>query len=136
MNTKNNNLSSIEEKMDSQHQKIFTQLNNLIVAYSQDKNNDNKESMTEIIDLLGSIASKHFKEEEAYMTKYSYPFYLKHKKSHDDFIQIYNKLKHTVNESDHSLNVIDTSNILINWLKSHILITDKILGKFLKTRTL
>ena len=77
----------------------------------------------------------HFRTEEGYMEKYSYPALQSHRLEHQRFVQKVGEFK-----SSYDAGTIGLSNevmhFLADWLKDHILGTDKKFGPFFNSKGL
>jgi hemerythrin len=125
------NLSVGLDNIDDQHKIWFEKANGLFEAGKEGKAKDYINTM---IDFLDEYTKKHFKDEEAYMTKIAYPELEAQKKAHAGFINDIAKLKSDFNESGGNIAVIINANsIVINWLTSHIKNMDKKIGEYAKT---
>ncbi len=122
------------EIIDDQHKELYQRINRLLEACSQSKG---REVVGETIKFLEDYVVTHFGQEEGYMQKYNYPDYLKHKGYHGEFIKSFGELKskfETDGPGPHI--VIMTNRVVVGWLNSHIRNVDKLLGAYLKDRSL
>lgn len=126
-------LTGIKE-IDLQHKKIFNCLNDLNVALEQLAE---KEKILKLINRLDFYTTTHFDTEESYMLKLEYEKYDEHKKIHEYFKEVYNKIKNNYlykkNKSVYVLAVHLTCT-LAEWLKYHFENEDKELAEFLKNK--
>ncbi len=119
------------ENIDEQHKIWFDKADELFEAGRQKKAKDYINTM---IDFLDEYTKKHFRDEEAYMTKIGYPEIDAQKKAHASFINDLAKLKSDYNEGGGNILVILNANkIVINWLTTHIKNMDKKIGQYAKT---
>jgi len=114
-------------EIDSQHRRLFELVNELHDAMSQGQGS---KLLGDILNNLLHYTKMHFSTEERYMSTYKYPGFMAHKAEHDeltktvvDFVESYRNGKALIS--------IQLMNFLINWLKNHILATDKKSGSFL-----
>lgn len=114
------------DTIDNQHKGIFIRTNNLLDAMILGKG---KEDIVEIIEYIG----EHFNTEENLMAKYNYISYVKQKTEHMLFIKYFFSIKRELEtQGVSSLLLIQTHQILYNWLKNHIANEDKKFCMFIK----
>jgi len=120
------------ERIDKQHHELFDFVNTLI--RSCDEGND-KEQLKETLLFMINYAVLHFDDEEALQAENKYPEYEKHKKMHDDFKVVVLDLVQRFSDSGSSVELSnDVKEIIIKWLKEHIIQEDKKIGEYLKSR--
>lgn len=117
----NDNFSVNIADIDNQHKNLINLINELYNAMSKGKS---KEIMEEIINKMINYANYHFTTEEDLMTKYGFSDYANHKKEHVNFIEKVQKFNEDYKRGNVFVS-IDVLNFLSNWLKNHILGTDK-----------
>ncbi len=117
--------------IDEQHKELFNKVNRLLEACSR---GEGQKVVKEVLDFLGNYVVFHFSTEEQYMSKYSYPDFAAHKKEHDDFVETYKKFRQELEKEQGLSAVMKTNRLVVDWLKNHILMTDKKLGAFLKSK--
>lgn len=118
--------------IDVQHQMIFLSINNFIDDCLKGKS---KEAVKSMLNFLGDYVVKHFLLEERYMSFYSYPEYSFHKSQHTKFQQDFVKLRSQfVREGVTSDFIESLKHRVGDWLINHIMVVDKALGIFLKTK--
>jgi len=109
------------QKIDSQHQKLVSIINNLYDAMVSGKGHDIlKTVLSELLD----YTDYHFKEEETYMDKFKFIKYNEHKKEHLQFIEKMNNFKADF-EDEKVLVSMQLLNYLKEWLICHICEVDK-----------
>ncbi|HBE81003.1 MAG TPA: hemerythrin [Firmicutes bacterium] len=119
-------------KIDDQHKELYRRINQLLEACSQSKG---REVIGETINFLGEYVVDHFGQEEAYMQKYNYPEYPKHKGYHTEFIKSFQDLKARFETDGPGTHIIIMTNrVVVNWLNNHIRNVDNLLGVFLKDK--
>jgi hemerythrin len=107
--------------IDEEH-KGFIGIINKVIAAKQ--HNYSQEEVEEILSELVTFAKEHFKNEEAYMSKFEYPDYLLHYNEHLNFslhMIIYNN---QVINGEYKI-MDELYNYLQEWLVHHIQKTDK-----------
>ncbi len=114
------------KEIDAQHKKLVQMLNELHDAMMQRKS---KEALGKIIGGLIEYADVHFKTEEKYFDKFGYPETEAHKKEHSDFVKKVTDFKKGYDEGRLLLSM-DVMNFLRDWLKNHIMGSDKKYSKF------
>lgn len=103
-------------------------LNELFELFSE---GERGEKVSVLLKKLLEDSEKHFTTEEGYFKKYNYPDYQAHKDEHSKFIQAVTEF---VSKYEHKqLTVtLDVIKFLENWLKDHIMGSDKKYHDFLK----
>lgn len=87
--------------------------------------------MSYIMDGLISYTVRHFKNEEKYMVKFSYPGYEDHKKAHDILIAKVQQYKNRLDDGETSFS-LELMGFLKKWLVEHIQISDMKYKEFFK----
>jgi len=119
-------------EIDGEHKTLVAMINKLNDAMRQGKG---KELLGEIVDGLTKYTATHFATEEKYFDKFGYPDAAKHKKQHADFVQKVSEFKSGFEQGKITLS-IDVVSFLSNWLKTHILGTDKQYSEFFREKGL
>lgn len=128
----NDNLSVNIKVIDQQHKKLVDSINELNDAMKLGKG---KEVMGKIINNLISYTATHFRTEEKYFAQFGYPDLANHKKEHDAFVQKVSEFKDKF-EKGRIMMTIEVMNFLSDWLKNHILVTDKLYVEFFNAKGL
>ena len=115
------------KEIDDQHKILVGMINNLHDAMRDGKG---KLILGEIIEGLSKYTKTHFLNEETLFDKYNYPETDAHRKEHNNFINQIAEFQQGFAEGKLSLS-IQVMNFLKDWLKSHILDTDKKYAPFL-----
>lgn len=124
------NLAVGNKKIDDQHKELFRQIN---VLYDACSRGEGKKSLSELVNFLENYVVEHFSSEEELMKKSNYPGYDNHKRLHQEFVLSFAALKQQIQAEGTSLSsVIKTNKMLADWLRNHIMATDKLLGKYLR----
>jgi len=113
--------------IDTQHKTLVDAANNL---HDSMKNGKGREVVETTLNFLVDYTVKHFTSEEGLMKKNNYPDFVNHKAVHDKFVaEVINmKAKYLSGK----LLPMDLSAALSDWLRNHILGTDKKYIPYLK----
>lgn len=110
------------EIIDNQHKDIFEVINNLIIAF--DENNE-QEKAYEALGFIEDYVKKHFQTEEFYLKKYEYNEMESHIKMHEAFSAQLNEFKISCKRAGITKKAaIQMSEFLLNWWYNHILKVD------------
>jgi len=118
------------KQIDEQHKRLVRLLNELNQAMADGKG---REVMTGILSQLVDYTKGHFATEERLMQGYLYPGYAAHKLEHDQLTKTVLKFQQDVN-SGKAVMSIEVLDFLKNWLRNHILGTDKRYAPFLNSK--
>ncbi len=118
------------DKIDKQHQKLVSLVNDFYEAMSAGKANS---VLGEIFEELINYTIIHFDTEEELMTRFGYSAIFTHQKEHNDLKQKVMEYKAKF-ENGSTLMVIDLSKFLKEWLANHILKTDMAYSEFFKAK--
>ncbi len=118
-------------EIDSQHKELFGRSEILMDAITRGRG---KEELARLVSFLEVYIVTHFALEEQYMKKLNYPDYASHREEHRNFILTVFDLRAKVQERVDDALVLQSKDILVDWLNRHIMIVDKKLGIFLKER--
>ena len=111
---------------DNQHKKLIELINSLNEAMREGKGKDVLQS---IIKELAVYTVMHFKAEESYFKKYGYAETPQHMAEHKAFVDEVEKFKKEFEEGSIGLSV-KVLTFLSNWLRNHIMGTDKKYSEF------
>jgi len=126
----NENLSVNIAEIDAQHMQLVEMLNEL---YESMTRFDDAGVLGKILNGMAEYAQKHFATEERYMNQYHYPGFAKHKAEHEAFeAKVVDLLLQFGN--DPNMLSVETGEYLKQWLKQHIMGTDKLYGPFLNEK--
>lgn len=119
-------------EIDGQHRELFQEINRLLTACSQ---GSGKAALPEIFDFLGNYVVNHFATEERYMEKYQYPDLPRHRKVHQNFVNTFLDFRKQAEAEGPGISlVVRVNQVLVEWLKNHILQVDQEMGKFLREK--
>lgn len=119
-------------EIDTQHRELFQAINRLLAACSQ---GSGKAVLPEVLDFLGNYVVNHFATEERYMEKYQYPGLPQHRQIHQGFVNTFLGFRKQAEAEGPGLGlVVRVNQVLVDWLKNHILHVDQDMGKFLREK--
>jgi hemerythrin len=113
--------------VDTQHKKLVDAINNLHDAMKDGKG---KEKAEATLDFLVDYTIQHFTAEEGLMKQKNYPDFVSHKAIHDRLVSEVKEMRTKYLEG--KILTMQLSSFLSDWLKNHILGTDKKYVPFLK----
>jgi hemerythrin len=119
--TWNDTLSVNVVEIDNQHKKLVGMVNELNDAMKMGKG---KDVLGKIVSSLISYTGEHFRTEEKYFVQFKYPETDSHKKEHAAFVDKVTDFK-TKFETKKLFLTIEVLDFLSDWLKKHIMGTDK-----------
>lgn len=115
------------ESIDEQHKELIDMINSLHTAMHEGKANT---SIEVILDALVDYTKTHFKDEEDLFRKYAYPHLEEHILEHNKFIDTVGTFVQDFKNKKIGLSV-KILDFLSDWLKDHILLSDKKYSSFL-----
>lgn len=115
---------------DSQHFILVNLLNKLFDVL-KDKEKRKFFPLNYFTDILDEFLKFHFDLEEKYMKKHNYPHIHEHLKEHQKFLEVYNKLKNNLTQTNER-NLFNLFNLLKEWFLKHEMTEDKKLVNFVK----
>lgn len=123
-------LLSEDPMVNEQHKELFKRINDLYDAankyqelYQLKKVGDRR--LGETLHFLADYVVEHFKDEEDLMQRNNYAGYEKHKKLHDDFIEVVNKEVDNFEANGPDIaSLIKLNKITARWLVDHIMKED------------
>jgi hemerythrin len=128
----NNTLSVNVREIDTQHQRLVKLINDLDDAMRVGKG---KEFLGKLISELATYTGGHFSMEEKYFEKFGYPDAPAHKEEHRKFIEEVSNFKRDFDAGRIGV-TIKIMDFLSNWLKNHIMGTDKKYSPFFNEKGL
>ena len=118
------------DKIDAQHKRLVAMIEELYEAITARKGSS---ALDKILAEMVDYSKTHFATEEYYMTKYDFPGYAAHKKEHDAFAAKARDLQQQTGKKT-MLITLETANFLMDWLRDHVLGTDKLYAPFLNSK--
>lgn len=115
-------------EIDNQHKKLIDMIINLNKALADGKG---KEVLGKLIKDLIDYTKTHFTLEEKLLEKAKYPMFDSHKKEHIAFVKKIEQFQIDF-EKGKTLLTVEIMNFLKDWLKNHIVGTDKKYESYLK----
>jgi hemerythrin len=128
----NENLSVNVMEIDDQHKRLITMINDLNDAMKVGKG---KDILGKIVTGLISYTATHFKTEENYFDRFGYTETDDHKSEHAAFVQKVTDFKTGFEKRNLTL-TIEVMDFLSDWLKNHIMGTDKKYSQFFNEKGL
>jgi hemerythrin len=118
------------KQFDEQHEKLFSYLSELYEALDNQKNS--QEIVSKTLNDLIIYTFFHFTNEEFYMKKYSYPELDLHIDEHDKLRKKVLAYQEDLNNGKKVIQVKELADFLTDWIKDHVLKTDKNYESFFK----
>ena len=113
--------------MDDQHKRLFSMIDQFYLALQQ---HETQRAMSELLSGLTDYSLYHFHAEERMMSLNNYPLYAAHKNMHEKFMMTVQEFRERF-DSGKLLIPVEVAQFIKQWLSNHILITDKLLARFL-----
>jgi len=128
----NDNMSVNIMLIDEQHKNLLSMINELYDAMKMGKGND---VLGNIINRLVDYTKEHFQTEEKLFVKYGYSLKDHHINEHKKFVQQVQEFKNGFETGKFGLSnkLLD---FLKEWLKNHIMVTDKKYSQFFNQKGL
>ncbi|MGE5561118.1 MAG: bacteriohemerythrin [Chloroflexota bacterium] len=118
--------------IDEQHKELIARVNSFLQAMTQGKG---RGEIGGLLVFLSDYVTDHFKAEEDYMARYAYPAAVAHKAQHAAFINDFKDLsREFASQGANSSMTLQVQSRVCDWLRKHIMGTDKLLGAFLKAK--
>jgi hemerythrin len=109
-------------EVDNQHRELFKRIDSLELSLYGGKL---KVEVVVMIDYLESYVEEHFDAEETLMLRINYPDIGKHRQEHQEFREVYKKIKneYEIKGAD-SYMALDVDKEIRKWWEKHILKSD------------
>lgn len=121
------------DEIDTQHKQLFEIGDRLYALALETNNSTESQQLAQIFNELKDYIHNHFTFEEELMRRYQYPELDKHVAEHASFVTYVNDLENKKNINADS--VTEMILYFMNWISSHILISDKKYAKFIHTQS-
>lgn len=118
------------ELIDNQHKHLFEIGNSAYELLEKDSGVYVEEKLVQVIEDLIQYTRYHFKCEEEYMIKISYPKYSEQKKEHDEFINKINSVEVNVEDINQKKYIEELLALIFNWILHHVLHEDKGIARY------
>lgn len=115
--------------IDEQHKELFRLLEEITAIYKNDFITDKYDKIVASVDELRAYTEYHFDSEEAYMESIGYRRLFSQKVAHMEFKDRISKIDLKELDIDQSKAILGIIGVLTDWLVTHILKTDKLIGK-------
>lgn len=104
--------------IDDQHRELFCRFNKLLAACKAGKGRD---EVMKVLLFLNDYIRSHFSEEETLQRQFNYPGYPAHQALHCGFIKTVEELERQFKDEGVNVSlVIQTNQMMVNWLTQHI----------------
>jgi len=115
------------DEIDAQHRELLAQIDRLLGALRSDP-----AAVRRLLDFLGDYALSHFELEERLMERQAYPEAEAHRAAHASFVGAFGRIRYDYDLDGLTEGMVELiSSWLVEWLKDHILGTDRKLGRWL-----
>ncbi|WP_320006911.1 bacteriohemerythrin [Maridesulfovibrio sp.] len=121
------NYSAGVKILDDEHKQLIAMINK---AYDSVTNMEEDIVLRELVKEMRAYAASHFATEDNLMNTYGYPALAEHLEMHESFAVKAEALNNLVSSGD-KVDPVKVFKLLADWLRDHIMKTDKELGKFL-----
>jgi hemerythrin len=118
------------EVIDKQHRELINRFDALLTAC---RSGNGGPELLRLINFLDDYVITHFRDEESLQRKVSYPEYEQHRQQHAGFVKRLHELKSQLSKDEMPAlsHVLNTNNMLLDWLIKHISSEDQALGRFI-----
>lgn len=124
------NLETGLKVIDDQHKELFRRFNKLLEACNAGQGRD---EVLKVLLFLNDYIRSHFSEEEELQQKFGYPGYPEHRVLHTNFIKTVVDLEKQFKDEGANLSlVIQTNQMMVNWLTQHIGKVDRAFAEFVR----
>jgi len=117
-------------RIDEQHQRLFSLIDAFYQALGK---GDAKSGLGALLAGLLDYTQYHFSTEEALMRRWAYPSLAAHEEQHQAFVAKVKDMADRFSAGQLVLS-LEATGFIRSWLSSHILVTDKELGRFLASQ--
>ncbi len=124
----NQSMSVGSPTIDGQHKQLIALINKLGGAMQQGHGND---VMNDVLTELTNYTIKHFRYEESVFDASPYPHSAAHKQKHNVLVDQVKQIRDKVAAGQTAVSV-STLNFLKDWVREHIMKTDKTYSSFIQ----
>lgn len=117
------------ESIDEQHRKLFDIANRAYEVLQNEFLSDKYDSIQNLLHELREYTKYHFNFEENYMESINYKRMFTQKIQHANFIDKIEKMELNDLDENQDKAILDILDFLVEWLKTHILETDKLIAE-------
>ena len=117
--------------IDNEHKQLIAMINR---AYDSVENMEEEKILGSLVDDMRRYAMTHFATEEKLMAQHGYPFSDEHKKEHNDFMITAASSDNMLGGGNVPVEPTKVFKYLADWLRKHIMSTDKKFGSFLNEK--
>ncbi|CCO22947.1 bacteriohemerythrin [Maridesulfovibrio hydrothermalis] len=117
--------------IDNEHKQLIAMINK---AYDSVEKMEEEKVLLELVDEMRKYAMTHFATEEKLMEIHNYPETAEQKKQHNDFMIKAASSDNMLSSDNGAVDPIKVFKYLADWLRGHIMGTDKKLGIFLNEK--
>lgn len=114
--------------IDNEHKQLIAMINK---AYDSVENMEEEKVVVELVEEMRKYAMTHFATEEKLMALHGYPQAEEQKKEHNEFMITAASSDNLLGNGSNNVEPTKIFKYLTDWLRNHILGTDKKLGNFL-----
>lgn len=116
--------------IDAQHMALFDHIEKLGNMHGD------VSRIPKTLEFLENYTCEHFSDEESLHKQLRYPNALEHSRQHGAFVQQIQKVRKEYDASGHNLaTMMDMNHAIVDWLKQHILQSDKQFVQFFHSRS-
>ncbi|MFY3744947.1 bacteriohemerythrin [Anaeromyxobacter sp. PSR-1] len=122
------------DDIDAQHRELFRRVNGLVAAMGERRG---REELAEVIAFLRAYVDVHFEAEARLMARTRYPGRAFHAAEHAHFrAQVEELAARIAAEGPESHHAVKLGGILCDWLRQHVLLTDRQLADHVRAEDL
>ncbi len=110
------------EELDFEHRMLIRDINLLHKKFLE---NDGRDSVNRVLGDIHARMQAHFALEEHFMRENKYPYYLAHKKEHDELLDEYTDFMIHFDGKDGEPDYRQAEEVLSRWIIDHIFKNDK-----------
>ena len=116
-------------QIDDEHQQLFALVEKMHQAMIEGKG---REFLEDLLMCLVSYTCYHFAHEEQLMERIAYPGYREHRRQHEDLRSRLRPMQDRADSGQETM-TIEVMLFLMEWLKTHVTTSDRLIGTFIMT---